>query len=234
LRKLISRIENYNEKFVTMKNFEVEIPEDILKAANSTYDIIKDKWLSYPPLLDGVNFLGENSVDLYLNNTWKPSLIISGTEGLPSVKEAGNVLRPFTHARVSIRTPPTYQGVKNAKQTILDILTKDPPFNASVTCTNFEIFDGSLIPKPSEKLTEVLNFVSKNYLKNDYAELYGGFSIPFTSIIGYYFQNSPFIVTGAAGYDSNSHGLNERLNLDYTKNFICTFSHLLANYKQFV
>ncbi len=234
LRKLISRIENYNDKSITIKNFEVDISDDVRSTAEKTYALIKDKWLSYFPLLPGVNLLGENSVDLYLSNNWKPSLIVMGESGIPAIKDAGNVLRPYTHTKISIRTPPTYETVKNAKQTILDILTKDPPFNSSVTCTNFEVSDGIVIPKPSDQLSNALNSVCKNYLKNDYAEFYGGFSIPFTAIIGYYFPNSPFIVTGAAGPDSNPHGLNEKLNLSYTKNFICTFTHVLANYKQFV
>jgi len=45
--------------------------------------------------------------NLYLNNVWRPSLAITGAEGLPPLNQAGNVIRAYTTARVSLRLPPS-------------------------------------------------------------------------------------------------------------------------------
>jgi hypothetical protein len=49
---------------------------------------------------------------MYLNNVWRPNLSITGAEGLPSISMAGNVLRPKTSVRCSMRLPPTYDAKK--------------------------------------------------------------------------------------------------------------------------
>jgi hypothetical protein len=160
--------------------------------------------------------------------------MIMGANGIPSIKDGGNVLRPYTRVRCSIRTPPTFDSIKNGKMIILDKLTKDPPFNCDVTADDFEIFNGVIIKDPSDKLKNTLNSCSKNYLTNETAFLSIGASIPFTSILQLYYPNSQLIVTGAAGWDSNPHGQNERLNLSYCKKFICTFAQLISNYKNYI
>jgi len=45
-------------------------------------------------------------VEVLLNRTWRPALSITGIEGLPPLGSAGNVLRPFTTVKISMRIPP--------------------------------------------------------------------------------------------------------------------------------
>lgn len=54
----------------------------------------------------------DNLVELYLNNTWRPNLSITGAEGLPEIKSAGNVLRPMTKVRLSMRVCPAMDASK--------------------------------------------------------------------------------------------------------------------------
>lgn len=237
MRQLLSRIENYNDAYVQLKDFEVEIPDSVKSNAEKTVGLLGEDFMKTLPLLDGVNPLGnvkKFTSDLYLNNTWKPSLAITGIKGIPSMKEAGNVLRPYTTAKVSIRTPPTFPSVKNSKKIILDTLTKNPPFNSTVQVDNFDVSDGVQIKELSESFIYSINTASKYYLSGVSANIFIGASIPFIYIFANYFPDTPFIVTGAAGFDSNAHGPNERLNLDYTKRFICTFSHILSEYQKFL
>jgi len=48
----------------------------------------------------------DNLEELYLNNTWRPNLAVTGANGLPEVGKAGNVVRPATEVRLSMRLSP--------------------------------------------------------------------------------------------------------------------------------
>jgi hypothetical protein len=45
-------------------------------------------------------------VQALLNRTWLPTLSVTGAEGFPALKDAGNVLRPYTAFKLSLRLPP--------------------------------------------------------------------------------------------------------------------------------
>ena len=47
-----------------------------------------------------------------LNRTWRPALSVVGADGLPAIADAGNVLRPRTSLKLSLRLPPTLDGAK--------------------------------------------------------------------------------------------------------------------------
>lgn len=48
----------------------------------------------------------DNLEELYLNNTWRPNLSITGISGIPDIKKAGNVVRAATEVRLSMRLSP--------------------------------------------------------------------------------------------------------------------------------
>ena len=43
---------------------------------------------------------------------WKPQMTVTGIDGLPPCEKAGNVLRPETTIKMSIRIPPTLDAKK--------------------------------------------------------------------------------------------------------------------------
>ena len=52
--------------------------------------------------------LATNTVlDTIINSTWKPTLVVTGLEGLPSIENAGNVIHPMIKVKLSMRLPPT-------------------------------------------------------------------------------------------------------------------------------
>lgn len=60
------------------------------------------------PLEDGVKYIDQDDLpNLYLNSTWRANLAITGAGGLPAVARAGNVCRPETTLRLSLRLPPS-------------------------------------------------------------------------------------------------------------------------------
>ena len=48
----------------------------------------------------------DNLVEMYLDNVWRPNLSITGADGLPPISSAGNVTRPMTAVRCSMRLSP--------------------------------------------------------------------------------------------------------------------------------
>ena len=52
----------------------------------------------------------KDPVEAILNRTWRPALAVTGADGLPSIDSAGNVLRPKTSLKLSLRLPPTVDG----------------------------------------------------------------------------------------------------------------------------
>lgn len=54
----------------------------------------------------------ENILNAWLGRTWKPTLTITGVDGVPATSIGGNVMRPFTAIKLSIRLPPTLDTKK--------------------------------------------------------------------------------------------------------------------------
>lgn len=232
IRKLLSKLEDYNDQS-RMKDFEVEIPDSEKTKISKAVEVMGDDWCSKIPILPGMKLLGDTPTDRLINWTWKPALTVAGARGIPNVKDAGNVLRPYTTLYLSIRTPPTFDGILNGKK-ILEDITNQTPFNSTVLIENYEAFNGSLIKEPSDNLKSQIDNLAKNYISGGMAQIPVGISIPFTTIFSQYFPKSQILVTGCAGVDSNAHGPNERLNLSYTKNFICSFVHIFSVYKSYL
>ena len=47
-----------------------------------------------------------------LNRTWKPTLSVTGADGFPEMGNAGNVLRPYTAFKLSLRLPPLVDAAR--------------------------------------------------------------------------------------------------------------------------
>jgi len=86
-------------------------------------------------VVEGAKYCNEEDlVAMYLANTWESNLSITGSDGLPEIAMAGNVVRTHTSVRLSMRLPPAMDPTV-AKERIEKILTTDVPYNAKVTLT---------------------------------------------------------------------------------------------------
>jgi len=84
----------------------VVIPgERYLEAEQSYKDIVLDF-----PFIDQTQRVSQDPFITYINRAWKPQLAILGADNLPIAKSAGNVLRPKTTIKFSLRIPPTLNG----------------------------------------------------------------------------------------------------------------------------
>jgi Peptidase dimerisation domain len=98
-----------------------------------------------------------------LNRTWRPTLSVTGAEGLPPLSSAGNVLHPRTAFKLSLRLPPLVDAVA-ASQEIKALLEADAPYNAKVI---FHANDGAATgwnaPTSQAWLTQTLDSASQQY-----------------------------------------------------------------------
>ena len=58
------------------------------------------------PGVDGLHLLGRTPADRLIAKAWSAALEVTGVEGIPTLRDGGNVLRPYTTLKVSLRLPP--------------------------------------------------------------------------------------------------------------------------------
>src|SRR5256886_1944936 len=182
------------------------------------------------PLVPGLRPVTVDPLELILNNTWRPALAITGAAGLPLPVDGGNVLRPVTSFKLSLRTPPTCDA-RRAVSRLKEILEADPPYGARVTLETYgEGGSGWDAPATSPWLLESVDRASTAYFGKP-AVFHGlGGSIPFMSMLGERFPRAQFLITGAMGPGSNAHGPNEFLHLPTGVRVTACVAQVLADH----
>jgi len=164
-----------------------------------------------------------------LNRTWRPSLAITGVEGIPPLQSAGNVLRPYTTVKISFRIPPRLDPAK-ATAALKAVLEKDPPYGAKVT---FEAEKGSVgwdAPPFAPWLESSMDRASKSFFGKPNASMGEGGTIPFMGMLGEKFPQAQFLITGLLGPTSNAHGPNEFLDLKTAKRLTGCVAQVIADH----
>jgi len=165
---------------------------------------------------------------MYLNNVWRPNLSITGAEGLPSIVAAGNVLRPKTTLRCSMRLCPETDP-HEAKKIMVHKLTTDVPYNAKVTIGGSHAGPGWCQKQLEEWLHNSLNEAGHKYFNGkDYGSYGEGGSIPFLKELQNKFPDTQVVAMGLIGPGANIHGPNENINLVYARKIIKTLAHIIA------
>src|SRR5690606_29473373 len=157
---------------------------------------------------------------MLLNRTWRPQLAITGAAGLPDLASAGNVLRPGTALRVSLRLPPGVDAAA-AKQRVTQLLTENPPYGADVRFESAEANDGWNAPALAPWLEAALADASETYFGAPASYMGEGGTIPFMAMLGARFPEAQFLITGVLGPNSNAHGPNEFLHLPTARKLTC-------------
>jgi acetylornithine deacetylase/succinyl-diaminopimelate desuccinylase-like protein len=166
--------------------------------------------------------------ELLLNRTWRPQLEITGAAGMPEPGSAGNVLRPSTTLRVSLRIPPGVSGA-TASERLARLLTEDPPYGAHVTFTA-HANDGWNAPPLAPWLETAMRDASLAYFGKPAAFTGEGGTIPFMAMLGERFPSAQFLITGVLGPESNAHGPNEFLHLPTAERLTCCVAEVLSRH----
>lgn len=229
LRMLLSRLENENDGSIIPEGLYCEIPEQRKEQAAAVAAALGDKVWNHFPFHEGAGPVTADPTEMILNRCWRPQLAITGASGLPDVDTAGNVMRPITSARVSLRLPPEVDGMK-ATKLVEELLTKDPPYGSKVRFECEEGADGWNAAPLSPWLQAALSESSKTYFGKDAMYMGEGGTIPFMGMLGEKFPEAQFLITGVLGPESNAHGPNEFLHLPTTKKICCCVAETIRRH----
>jgi acetylornithine deacetylase/succinyl-diaminopimelate desuccinylase-like protein len=166
---------------------------------------------------------------MILNRTWKPQLAVIGMEGYPRPDQAGNVLLPYSLAKLSLRTPPTCDA-QAAVRALKRVLEADPPYGAEVAFEAEAGQTGWNAPSLPSWLQTALHTASQTHFGKPVAYMGEGGSIPFMAMLGEKFPQTQFVVTGVLGPHSNAHGPNEFLHIPTAKKVSACIADVLADH----
>ena len=225
-RQLLDRLDDSRTGVVKPAAFNDAIPADRLEQAKAAAAILGEAmWRRFPWAAccddHGTASLfaepvTKDPVELVLNRTWRAALAVTGADGLPPTASAGNVQRPFTTLKLSLRLPPTVDGPK-AAAALKETLEKDPPNRASVRFEADSAATGWNAPTLAPWLSAALDAASQACFGRPAAYMGEGGTIPFMGMLGKKFPEAQMLVTGVLGPKSNAHGPNEFLHIPYAK-----------------
>ncbi len=229
LRQLLSRLEDETSGRILDPRFHVEIPDQRRVQAGNAAQVLGDNVYARFPFLQGTGPAPDHGAEMVLNRTWRPALEITGAAGIPSLEDAGNVARPMTAVRASLRLPPTCDA-EQASLDLKSLLEADPPQGAHVRFRPEMAGDGWNAPPLSDWLEASLDAASKDYFRREAVYMGEGGTIPFMAMLGEKFPESEFLITGVLGPGSNAHGPNEFLDIPTGKNVTCCVARVLRDH----
>jgi acetylornithine deacetylase/succinyl-diaminopimelate desuccinylase-like protein len=232
LRELLARVEDVHSGAILLDELNTPIPADRRAQAQAAADVLGETVVGKFPLVAGMRAVCNDPLELLLNNTWRPTLSVTGVEGIPPLHSAGNVLRPYTAVKLSFRLTPTMDP-KVASAALRRALESDPPYGAHVTFKVESAMGGWNAPSFAPWLEQSMQDASQAFFGRPSMYMGTGGSIPFMGMLGEKFPGTQFLITGVLGPSSNAHGPNEFLHLDTARKVTgCVASVLAAHAAQ--
>ncbi|MFH1404679.1 MAG: M20/M25/M40 family metallo-hydrolase [Patescibacteria group bacterium] len=167
--------------------------------------------------------------ELLWKQTLGPALEVIGANGIPPTNGAGNVVRECTDLKLSFRIPP-HVDPQVAIKAIEEALTRDVPDSATVSFEDTLAMPGWMAPELSLWLAGSLERASQEHFGNPFVQYGIGGAIPFMALLGKMYPKAEFVITGAAGPESNAHGPDECLNIPYAIRLTAAISMVLADH----
>jgi len=227
LRSLLERLEDQATGKIRAEELFVEIPSERIQQARRVAEVLGTEVYDKFPFLPGMVPIDDDLTELVLNRTWRPALAITGVDGLPPLGSAGNVLRPGTAVKVSLRLPPTLDS-EQAAQILNRLLLDDPPYGAKVELKLEKSSSGWNAPALSDWLARAIEEASQAFFGKPAMYMGEGGSIPFMGMLGEKFPGAQFMITGVLGPHSNAHGPNEFLHIPTGKRVSAAVAKVVA------
>jgi acetylornithine deacetylase/succinyl-diaminopimelate desuccinylase-like protein len=228
LRQLLSRLEDERSGEIRSRDLHVAIPPERARQAQEVAAALGDMGTRMP-FVPGMRAALADPVELLLAHTWRPALAITGADGLPPIADAGNVLRPRTAVKVSLRIPPTLDA-RGAARRLQELFEADPPYGARVQFTPSMPSPGWDAPPLAGWLVQSLERASTTHFGRSAMSAGVGGSIPFMSMLGDRFPDAQFVITGVLGPGSNAHGPNEFLHVPTGVRVTACVAEVLADH----
>jgi acetylornithine deacetylase/succinyl-diaminopimelate desuccinylase-like protein len=237
LRQVLDRLEDSRTGRLLPDSFHCEVPADRVAQARAAAEILGDEvWKRFPWACgaDGGAALPTTTdpVEALLNRTWRPTLSVVGVDGFPELKNAGNVLRPYTAFKLSLRLPPLVDG-HEASVKLKALLEDNAPYNAKVTF-HPDGRAGALgatgwnAPALAPWLEQALNDASKSHFGAPVGYIGQGGTIPLMNMLQAGFPTAQMMVCGVLGPKSNAHGPNEFLHVPYGKKLTASVAQVIT------
>ena len=235
MRHVLDRLEDSATGRLLPQSFHCAIPADRLAQAQATAATLGDElykrfpWAHYD--CEGSSAftlpMTTDPVEALLNRTWRPTLSVTGAEGFPALKDAGNVLRPYTAFKLSLRFPPLVDA-SEAVQELKKLLEDNAPYNAKVTFEGGGGATGWNAPSTVDWFENALNDASQNFFGAPCGTIGQGGTIPLMNMLSKGFPTAQMMVCGVLGPKSNAHGPNEFLHVPYAKKLTAAVAHVMA------
>jgi acetylornithine deacetylase/succinyl-diaminopimelate desuccinylase-like protein len=229
LREVLARVEDVHSGALLVDELNTPIPLDRRTQAEAAAAVLGPTVAGKFPLVSGMRTVSNDPLELLLNNTWRPTLSVTGAEGLPAFRSAGNVLRPYTSLKLSFRLTPTGNPQASAAA-IKQALERDPPYGARVTFEIESAMGGWNAPSFAPWLEQSMQRASQAFFGQPSMYMGTGGSIPFMGMLGEKFPGTQFLITGVLGPNSNAHGPNEFLHLDAARKLTGCVAQVLADH----
>ncbi|MFZ2987450.1 M20 family metallopeptidase [Ideonella sp.] len=237
MRQVLDRLEDSASGRLLPQVFHCEIPAARIEQARATAAVLGEALWKNLPWACGADGgftlpMAGDPVEALLNRTWRPTLSVTGVDGMPPLANAGNVLRPWTAFKLSLRLPPLVDGHAAAVQ-LKALLEDNAPYNAKVT---FEP-DGRVgnwgatgwdAPALSDWLERAMNRASKTYFGAPLGYIGQGGTIPLMNLLQQGFPQAQMMVCGVLGPKSNAHGPNEFLHVGYGTRLTAAVAEVIA------
>jgi acetylornithine deacetylase/succinyl-diaminopimelate desuccinylase-like protein len=232
MRGLLSRLEDEGTGEIRLPELYVQIPPQRIAQAKEAARVLGEDVYARFPFAGATRPMADDTGELVLNRTWRPQLAVVGMDGYPAPGNAGNVLLPFSTAKLSVRIPPTLDG-KEAVQTIKRALEADPAHGAEV---EFDAGEGGQsgwhAPPLAPWLEAAVAQASQEAFGKPPVYMGEGGTIPFMGMLGEKFPATQFVITGVLGPHSNAHGPNEFLHIPTGKRVTMAVARLIAAHHQ--
>ncbi|MBM3395735.1 MAG: M20/M25/M40 family metallo-hydrolase [Betaproteobacteria bacterium] len=226
-RRLLDRLEDAASGRILPDEFHCEVPAERRQQAALAGQVLGDSLLHKFPTAASMHPMCDTAERAVLARTWEPYLSVVGADGLPAIKDAGNVLRPSTALKLSLRVPPLVSG-ERATQDMRRILEQDPPYGAKVSFTPDQGATGWNAPATATWLQAALDESSSSVFGKPAVMMGEGGAIPFMAMLGKQFPRAQFLITGVLGPASNAHGPNEFLHISYATRLTRCVAQVLA------
>jgi acetylornithine deacetylase/succinyl-diaminopimelate desuccinylase-like protein len=229
MRQLLSRVEDESTGHIKVPALHTEIPEGRREQAKAAAKTLGDEVYSKFPWVAGARPVTDDGAELVLNRTWRPALALTGVEGVPALASAGNVLRPYTTWKLSMRIPPRVDP-KAAARALKETLEKDPPYGAKVSFDGDKASVGWDAPPLAGWLSRAVESASQSCFGKAAMAMGEGGTIPFMGMLGERFPEAQFLITGLLGPGSNAHGPNEFLHIPTGKKLTASVASVIADH----
>lgn len=229
LRQLLSRLEDEATGRILVEDLYVDIPEQRIRQARAAADVLGSEVWDKFPFLPGMTPMNPDLTELVLNRTWRPALSVTGADGMPPLHSAGNVLRPHTAVKLSLRLPPTLEP-KKAGEVLKRVLEANPPNGCKVEVELEKASTGWNAPALAPWLEHAINHASREFFGAPAMYMGEGGTIPFMGMLGEKFPGAQFMITGVLGPHSNAHGPNEFLHIPTGKRVTSAVAKVIAEH----